>query len=102
MSFADSVISFNQTGHAMTLATKTIYNFIIDKIKKQIAMDVETDICFCFGSGKNETFLRKLNDDKKFFRKIVALEHPRFVMQYKSQSKQFYIDKYLSAFKHMR
>jgi hypothetical protein len=78
---------------------KAVYNFIIDNIQKQIDMGVETDVCFCFGKGKNESFLRRLNDDKKFFRKIVALEHPRFVMQYKSQSKQFYIDKYIAAFR---
>jgi hypothetical protein len=78
--------------------TKAVYNFIIDNIEKQMAIGVETDVCFCFGTGKNESFLRRLNDDKKFFRKIIALEHPRFVMQYKSKSKKLYIDKYLSAF----
>jgi hypothetical protein len=81
--------------------TEAVYSFIVENIRKQIALGVETDMCFCFGTGKNETFLRKLNDEFKFFRKIVALEHPRFVMQYKARSKQFYIDKYLSAFKHM-
>lgn len=77
---------------------KAVYGFIIDNIQKQIAMGVETDVCFCFGKGKNETFLRKLNGEKKFFRNIVALEHPRFVMQYKTKTKQHYIGKYLSAF----
>ena len=31
-------------------------------------------------------------------KKIIALEHPRFVMQYKSKYMQEYIDKYLTAF----
>jgi hypothetical protein len=55
-------------------------------------------VCFCFGTGKNERFLRKLNDEHGFFKKIIALEHPRFIMQYKAMSKQVYIDKYLAAF----
>ena len=33
--------------------------------------------------------------------KIVALEHPRFIMQYRSAKKSTYIDKYISAFKAM-
>ena len=77
---------------------KAVTPFIIDNIKKQIALGVETDSVFCFGTGKNEAFLRKLNDAHGFFKNIVALEHPRFIMQYKAPHKQFYIDKYLAAF----
>ena len=76
-----------------------VYDFIIESIKKQIGFGIERDICFCFGNGKNEKFLRQVNEENKFFKKIIALEHPRFVMQYKSKSKQFYIDKYISAFR---
>jgi hypothetical protein len=75
-----------------------VTGYIIDNIKKQIALGVSTDICFCFGTGKNENFLRKLNNEHHFFKTIIALEHPRFIMQYKTPGKQFYIDKYLSAF----
>ncbi|WP_316814291.1 SMUG2 DNA glycosylase family protein [Pedobacter heparinus] len=77
---------------------KAVYDFIVENIRKQIAIGVHTGLCFCFGTGKNEKFLLKLNAEYKFFKKIVALEHPRFIMQYKTSSKQFYIDKYLSAF----
>jgi hypothetical protein len=73
--------------------------FIIENIRKQIDLGVITDVCFCFGTGKNENFLRKLNVEYGFFKQIVALEHPRFIMQYKAKSKQFYIDKYVEAFK---
>ena len=72
--------------------------FIIDNIQKQIALGVRTGICICFGTGKNEAFLRKVNDEYGFFHHILALEHPRFIMQYKSASKQFYIDKYVNTF----
>ena len=76
-----------------------VEEFIIDNIRKQIALGIKTDVCFCFGTGKNEAFLRKLNNEYDFFGEIVALEHPRFIMQYKTLTKQFYIDKYLAAFK---
>ncbi|MEP7143784.1 MAG: uracil-DNA glycosylase family protein [Ferruginibacter sp.] len=76
----------------------SVAGFINESIQKQLSFGIETDTCFCFGNGRNEKFLRLLNKEKKFFNKIIALEHPRFVMQYKSKSRQFYIDKYISAF----
>jgi hypothetical protein len=72
--------------------------FIIDNIKTQIALGCHSDTCFCFGTGQNEKFLKKLNEEHGFFNKIIALEHPRFIMQYKAKTKQVYIDKYLEAF----
>ncbi|MGN6181418.1 MAG: uracil-DNA glycosylase family protein [Mucilaginibacter sp.] len=84
---------------ALMVAVK---DFAIDNIEKQIAMGVETDTCFCFGTGKNEKYLRKLNNEHQFFNKLVMLEHPRFIMQYKMRSKQFYIDKYVDAFRDVK
>lgn len=80
----------------------TLFPFIVESIKKQIDIGIETDICFCFGTGKNEKFLHLLNDEYCFFKKIIALEHPRFIMQYKSKSKQQYIDKYIKAFNQIK
>jgi hypothetical protein len=78
---------------------KAVRGFIIGNIRKQISLGIYTDVCICLGTGKNEHYLRKLNDEYHFFKEIIAVEHPRFIMQYKSPHKQFYIDKYISAFK---
>lgn len=78
--------------------TEIVFNFIIRSIKKQISFGINTDLCFCFGKGKNEKFLHDINDQFGFFKKIVALEHPRYIMQYKLKLKQAYIGKYLEAF----
>jgi len=75
-----------------------VHDFMIDNIEKQISIGNDAGTCFCFGTGKNEAFLKKLNDEKGFFKNIIALEHPRFIMQYKAKSKQQYIDKYIAAF----
>jgi hypothetical protein len=75
-----------------------VYPFIIKNIKKQISFGVETDICFCLGTGKNEKFLRQLNEEYAFFKKIIALEHPRFVMQYKAKFKEEYVKKFIETF----
>jgi hypothetical protein len=78
--------------------TAAVYDFINESIRKQIAFGIDTELAFCFGTGKNEKFLRELNEEKQYFRRIIALEHPRFIMQYKSKQKAFYIEKYISAF----
>ncbi|MEO6230380.1 MAG: uracil-DNA glycosylase family protein [Ferruginibacter sp.] len=82
--------------------TDAVFDFMVESIQKQLAMGIDREICFCFGTGKNEKFLHALNEEKKFFKRIVALEHPRFIMQYKSKIKQFYIDKYLTAFNEVK
>jgi hypothetical protein len=65
--------------------TQIFLPFMAESILKQIAFGIETDVCFCLGTGKNEKFLRALNDERGFFKTIIALEHPRFVMQYKAK-----------------
>ncbi|MCE5348175.1 MAG: DUF4918 family protein [Bacteroidales bacterium] len=89
----------NYNYYDSTELTNTLFEFIVENIKNQIAFGIETNVCFCFGTGKNEKFLRLLNDRYGFFKKLVPLEHPRFIMQYKSKSRQEYVDKYINAFK---
>jgi len=78
--------------------TKAVYPFMVENIKKQLAFGIDTSVCYCLGTGKNSQFLIKLNEKEGFFQKIVPLEHPRFVMQYRAKRKQEFIDKYLENF----
>jgi len=75
-----------------------IYDFVVENIRKQIGLGMETDICYCLGTGKNEQFIRALNQKYHFFGELIALEHPRYVMQYKFNEKQLYVDKFIRAF----
>jgi hypothetical protein len=75
------------------------YPFILETLKKQIDFGIDTSVCYCLGTGKNEAFLRKLNTEHHFFHEIVSLEHPRYIMQYKSKSKERYIEKYVRTLK---
>jgi hypothetical protein len=82
--------------------TDAVSGLIVDSIKAQIKFGVETDICYCLGTGKNEKFLRFINNENAFFKKIIALEHPRYVMQYKAKFKNEYINKYIEAFSRVK
>lgn len=79
--------------------SNSVYDAIVKNIEMQINMGVFTDVCFCFGTGKNEKFLNKINLKYGFFKKLIALEHPRYIMQYKYYFRDKYIQKYLDAFK---
>lgn len=75
--------------------TKAVYDFIVETIRQQIRFGLNRETCFCLGTGKNFKFLTELNEREKFFKDIIPLEHPRFIMQYRSKEKNFYIDSYL-------
>ena len=71
--------------------------FIIGSIQKQLSLGFQTDYCICIGGDKNLKFFSSLNDEHKFFEKIIPLPHPRFIMQYRRKQKEKYIDQYLST-----
>jgi hypothetical protein len=72
-----------------------ITDFAVSSLQKQIGWGIDTDICYCLGTGKNYRFLSHLNDKHKFFLRIEPLEHPRYIMQYKLKEKDFYIADYI-------
>lgn len=74
---------------------KAVTPFIVKTIWQQLDFGLERDTIFVLGTGKNYAFLKKLNKTEKFAHRIVPLEHPRYVMQYRSKQKEEFIDKYL-------
>ncbi len=76
---------------------KMIYRFIAESLEKQIQLGIDTSTCICLGTGKNDAFLKKLNAERHFFGRIITLEHPRFIMQYRAKRKEEYIRKYMEA-----
>ncbi len=74
-------------------------DFMVDSINAHISMGIITDVAFCLGSGKNFRFLKELNEAHHFFEKLIPLEHPRYIMQYRSKEKAEFIKKYLDALK---
>lgn len=84
---------------------RLVKDFMVSSIKAHISLGIICDVAFCLGSGKNFNFLNGLNEEYGFFTQLIPLEHPRYIMQYKSKEKDFYVEKYikaLSAVKKMR
>jgi hypothetical protein len=68
--------------------------FIMESMRKQLAFGLRTDICFVLGEGKNFDYVKSLNAEFNFFKTVVPLPHPRFVMQYKRKKLKEYIALY--------
>jgi hypothetical protein len=73
----------------------TLRLFIITSLQKQIDFGIDTEVCYCLGTGKNYEYLLRLNKEHSFFKTIVPLEHPRFILQYKAKYKSDYIKSYV-------
>ncbi len=74
------------------LLERSLKSFIIKSMVRQVTLGVSTSKCFCFGNGKNFSFLKQLNEELKIFGEIIPLPHPRWVMQYRSRQLQNYLD----------
>lgn len=70
--------------------------YMIDSLRKHIEMGVYTSEVYILGV-KNAKFIQKLNDEANLFNKMVVLEHPRYIQQYKYKERELYIDKYVNA-----
>ena len=78
---------------------KCLHPFIVDSLRRQIDFNIDTTVCFCIGSGDNFKFLTNINNEHHFFDAIVPLEHPRFIMQYNSNRKEEFMQKYVNIFR---
>ncbi len=87
----------NYNYYDSAVLTKAVTPFIIESIRKQLEFGLRTDIAYCMGTGKNFKFLSQLNEQEHFFDKVIPLEHPRYVVQYKSKMMEEYVEKYLTA-----
>lgn len=69
---------------------------IIRTIKSQIAFGARRDVAILLGK-KNAEYFSKINAEHKVFEKIIVLDHPRYIMQYRLKKIDQYITKYLEA-----
>ena len=74
---------------------KLVEPFILKSLIQQIKFGLDTSKIYCLGTGKNFKFLNKFNKEHKLFGEIIPLEHPRYIMQYKSKNQDLYVDKFL-------
>ena len=69
---------------------------MVSNLKEQIKFGARKDIVVLLGK-KNADYFKQINDEHKFFDKLIVLEHPRYIMQYKMKMLNSYINKYTQA-----
>ncbi len=70
--------------------------FILKCIHEQLETIATTrEVCYCLGEGANYKIFQKLNAKHQFFKEIVPLPHPRWVMQYRRKKISEYVDLYV-------
>ncbi|MDH3268848.1 MAG: DUF4918 family protein [Ignavibacteria bacterium] len=69
---------------------------IIQTLKSQIKFGARVDKVILLGK-KNAEYFAGINEEHGFFKRIIALEHPRYIMQYRLKKVDHYIKKYLEA-----
>jgi hypothetical protein len=72
--------------------------FIHRTLAAQLDIGARRDAAIVLGTGKNMAFFEELNREHGFFRKLIPLEHPRFIMQYRRKRIGEYVEKYRTAF----
>ena len=76
---------------------ETMRPWMRDRLVEQLSFGINREQAICFGTGKNYKFIDAMNREFGFFDRLIPLEHPRYIMQYKSSSRESYVTKYLEA-----
>jgi len=63
--------------------------FIVKSIKAQLAFGASREAAIVLGTGKIRQVFNELNSEYNFFKNIYAVEHPRFIMQYRRKKWKF-------------
>ena len=76
---------------------KTIEPFIIETVSELVSCHTERSNCICIGDEKNFKYLSNFNQQYKWFKEIMPVPHPRFIMLYKRKYVADYIRLYLKV-----
>lgn len=69
--------------------------FLVETLRHQIAIGARTQSAVVIGTGKNFQAMQRLNDRYHLFETLSAVEHPRFIMQYRRKQVDRYVSDYL-------
>lgn len=72
--------------------------FIATTLAQQLACGGRTDVVILLGRGENQKAFTALNTQHRFFQRIYALDHPRFIMQYRRKRLVSYLRQYQETF----
>lgn len=93
---AKSVVNYNFYDDKELFAA--VKPFMLKTIQQQCELGLRRDAAICLGTGKLQKAFESINNELRYFDDIIALEHPRFIMQYRRDELENYIQKYVKTF----
>lgn len=76
---------------------ESVQPHIVDHLRTLLSFQVSSDVALCLGQGKNFKFFERLNAEHRFFKTILPLPHPRWVMQYRRRRMTEFVDTYIDT-----
>ncbi|MCS6990260.1 MAG: DUF4918 family protein [Chitinophagales bacterium] len=74
---------------------QAVSEFIEKTFMKQVQLGVRRDVFVVLGGDKNFRMAQRLNDKYRWFERLLALEHPRFIMQYRRRHLSHFVNRYV-------
>ncbi|MGA0559850.1 uracil-DNA glycosylase family protein [Larkinella sp. VNQ87] len=74
--------------------TEALWPAIVASVREQLTFGCNRNVVVCLGR-KNEAFLQRLNQQHGFFGRVATLDHPRYILQYRSRDIDSYVDRYV-------
>jgi len=75
-------------------------DFVKSSFEAHINMNLSSDVVVVLGK-KNTLYFNQLNSEFNFFKKVITLEHPRYIMQYKRKQVPDYLNTWVTTFKQL-
>jgi hypothetical protein len=80
---------------------RAVRPLIVWNIQTQIAFGAHRRMAVCLGEGQNFRVFKQLNAEHNFFEHLIALPHPRWIMQYRRKSTDRYVEQYVQTLQDM-
>ncbi len=77
---------------------KALKPFIVRTLQDQITIGARKKSAILLGRGQNQKFFNAINREYGFFDKVYALDHPRFILQYRRKKLADYLERYEETF----
>jgi hypothetical protein len=73
---------------------RAVTPFIVSSVERHIEFGCSREHVVLLGRGENARFFRRLNDEHGWFGEVHAVDHPRFIMQYRRKRLGEYLHEY--------
>ncbi|MCX7930890.1 MAG: DUF4918 family protein [Chlorobi bacterium] len=77
---------------------RSVLPLIAEWLQQQQQFPLCREVGIILGSGKLRRIAEKLNEKHRLFDRLVVLDHPRFIMQYRRTQLRRYVEQYVRAY----